>query len=144
MQKFIFGSLFLLANKLQVAGDRHLAEDDITTIQWFLTVMILQFPDTPPTLTEVAELMGSSRQNVKQLALKLQDKGFLIIDKDNKDARALRLKLTDKCQSFWEKREDKDHQFISELFKDLNEDEMNEIYKGLNKILERLQKMVTS
>lgn len=140
-QKFIFGGLFLLANKLQVIGDKHIADEDMTLKQWFLTVMISQFQDVNPTLSEVAEFMGTSRQNVKQLALKLQEKNFLNIEKDEQDGRILRLKLTEKNKSFWEKREEKDNQFIIELFKDLSEDEIDKIYSGFNKLFERVEKM---
>jgi DNA-binding MarR family transcriptional regulator len=140
-QKFIFGNLFLIANKLQVIGDNYLSVDDITVKQWFLTVMVSQFGDTPPTLGEVAQLMGSSRQNVKQLALKLQDKEFLSIEKDEQDARALRLKLTEKSKVFWENRAEKDAQFIRELFNDLSENEVNVMFSGVTKLFERIEKM---
>jgi DNA-binding MarR family transcriptional regulator len=138
-EKFIFGSIFLLANKLQVIGDKFLGVDDITTRQWFLTVMISQFKDEPPTLSEVAELMGSSHQNVKQLALKLESKGFIKIEKDEKDGRALRLRLTEKCNLFWEKREEVDNNYIRELFKTLNEEEIDNIYSGFNKLFESIE-----
>jgi MarR family transcriptional regulator, transcriptional regulator for hemolysin len=140
-QKFIFGSLFLISNKLQVIGDNYLAADNVTVKQWFLTAIISQFKETHPTLGEVAEVMGSSRQNVKQLALKLQEKDFLNIEKDNQDARILRLKLTEKSRIFWEKREDKDAQFIYELFRDLSDEEISAMYSGFNKLSKRIEKM---
>ena len=140
-QKFIFGSLFLLANKLQVIGDKYLGLEGMTTKQWFLTAMISQFPDNPPTLSEVAELMGSSRQNVKQLALKLEEKGYLSIEKDEEDARVLRLRITEKSESFWKKRREQDDQFITELFKELNEEELNSILTGFNKLFSKLEKL---
>jgi Transcriptional regulators len=87
---------FFWSNKFQVIGDQYLGREGITTKQWFLTAMISQFGDKAPTLSEVGELMGSSRQNVKQLALKLEEKGFLTIEKDEQDSRALRLRLTEK------------------------------------------------
>lgn len=140
-QKYIFGSLFLLANKLQVTGDQYMGRDGMTTKQWFLTAMISQFGDNPPTLSEVADLMGSSRQNVKQLALKLEEKDFLRIEQDEHDARALRLKLTEKSQEFWDKREDKDSQFISDLFEDFNQEEIDVLYNGFNKLFEKIEKI---
>lgn len=139
-QKYIFGSLFLLANKLQVVGDQYLGEEGMTTKQWFLTAMISQFYDAPPTLSEMAELMGSSRQNVKQLALKLQEKDFLTIKKDEKDARIIRLKLTEKSQIFWEKREKQDDEFIQDLFKNCNNEEINTVCNVFNKLFENLSK----
>ncbi|MFZ5944979.1 MAG: MarR family winged helix-turn-helix transcriptional regulator [Bacillota bacterium] len=137
-QKFIFGSIFLLANKLQVLGDQYLEKDEITTKQWFLNTMISQFRDKPPTLSEVAELMGSSRQNVKQLALKLEEKKFLKIEKDEDDARALRLRLTEKSHSFWREREEQDEQYLRDLFKDLSEEEINIISRGFQKLHESI------
>ncbi len=143
-EKFIFGSLFLLANRLQAIGDQYLSADDMTIKQWFLTVMVSQFNDTPPTLSEVAEVMGSSRQNVKQLALKLQEKDFLSIEKDETDGRALRLKLTQKSHEFWEKRMDNDSKFILNLFKDISQSELDSIYSGFNKLLEKIEKLEKS
>lgn len=140
-QRYVFGSLFLLANKLQVIGDQYLGKDDMTTKQWFLTVMISQFRDNPPTLSEVAELMGSSRQNVKQLALKLEEKEFLKIEKDEQDARAIRLKLTEKSQAFWEKRQDQDNQFIMDLFSSFSEEEMNIMTNSIGKLTEKIEEM---
>ncbi len=140
-QRYVFGSLFLLANKLQVIGDQYLGKDDMTTKQWFLTVMISQFRDNPPTLSEVAELMGSSRQNVKQLALKLEEKEFLKIEKDEQDARAIRLKLTEKSQAFWEKRQDQDNQFIKDLFSSFSEEEMNIMTNSIGKLTEKIEEM---
>ncbi|MCX7749851.1 MAG: MarR family transcriptional regulator [Clostridia bacterium] len=138
-QKFIFGSLFLLANKLQVIGDQYLGKDDMTTKQWFLTIMISQFGDNYPTLSEVAKLIGSSRQNVKQLALKLQEKDFLRIEKDEDDARATRLKLTEKCRQFWEKRQHQDDEFLSELFKNFTQEEIDILCSGFNKLFEKIK-----
>lgn len=56
-QKYIFGRLFLLSNKLQVIGDRAL-DEEMTIRQWLLTLAIAQFGSTPPTFSTVAELMG--------------------------------------------------------------------------------------
>jgi DNA-binding MarR family transcriptional regulator len=133
-RKLIFGSIFLLANRLQVMGDQYLEKEGMTTKQWFMTAMISQFGKNPPTLSEVAELMGSSRQNVKQLALKLEEKEFLKIEKDLHDARALRLKLTDKSQAFWDKRQEQDEQFIKDIFEGLGEEEIDMMLKSFKKL----------
>ncbi|OIJ08703.1 transcriptional regulator [Anaerobacillus arseniciselenatis] len=140
-QQYIFGNIFLLANKLQVKGDHFLARDDKTDMtlrQWFLTIMILKFKDKHPTLGEVAELMGSSHQNVKQLALKLQEKEFLKIEKDARDGRAIRLKLTQKSRDYWKAREQEGNQFIMDLLQDLSEDEIDVLCKSYSKILDRI------
>jgi len=139
-QRYIFASLFLVANKLQVIGDSHLKQDDITTKQWFLILIISQFEEHSPMITDVAKLMGTSRQNVKQLALKLQEKGFLNIERDKDDSRTLRLKLTEKNQWFWERRQEKDCNFIIDIFKCLSAEEINMMYQGFNKLLNEINK----
>jgi len=138
-QKYLFANFFLLANKLQVIGDFHLANDGITTKQWFLILIISQFKERPPMITDVANLMGTSRQNVKQLALKLEEKGFLNIEKDKEDSRTLRLKLTEKNQWFWEKREEKDRNFVTNLFKSLSIEELDIMCQGFSKLLNEIE-----
>jgi len=138
-EKFIFGSLFLLANRLQVIGDRW--DTDITMKQWFLIAMIAQFGDAPPKLSEVAEFMGSSRQNVKQLALKLEERGLVNIEKDKADNRVIRLKLTEACEVFFKNREDRENYFLKELYKDFSEEEVDNLYKGMYQLGESIFRM---
>lgn len=133
--RFLFATFFLLANGLQVKGDNYLSADGITTKQWFLILIISQFGENAPMLTEVANSMGTSRQNVKQLALKLEEKGFLVIEKDTSDSRALRLKLTTKNKDFWDNREESDTKFILNIFKNLTTEEIDQMYNGMNKLL---------
>jgi DNA-binding MarR family transcriptional regulator len=139
-QSFIFGNLFALSNKLQIIGDRILGE--FTTKQWFLAAVITQLGDSPPTLSEVAEVIGSSRQNVKQIALKLVEKGFLRIEKDERDNRVLRLMLTEKCHSYWEHRQVEDNRFITELFADLSTEEVDTMYQTINKLHQKILNII--
>lgn len=137
-QAFIFGSIFLLANKLQVVCDKYLEKDGLTTKQWFLIAAIMNFKDTPATLSEVADKIGSSRQNVKQLALKLEKNEFLRMEKDDKDSRAVRLILTDKCHKYWKEREQEDIQFISILFQYLSKDELETVSESIVKLMKSI------
>lgn len=138
-QKHIFGSIFVLANKFQAVIDREFAVFDITTKQWLLTAVIEEFFDAPPTIKEVSHLMGSSHQNVKQIALKLEKKGFLELNKDKDDRRATRLRLTDKNYEFWKEHQVNSTAFLQELFKDCDEEELNGMYKGVLKLAMKLE-----
>lgn len=82
-----------------------------------MTVIVDNSFDELPTIKEVAREMGSSHQNVKQVALKLEQKGLLILEKDKKDARVTRIKLIDQSFRFWEKTKSKAPNFTQELFK---------------------------
>ncbi len=115
-KKEIFGMIFLLAQRWQNLGDQELAEIGITTKQWFLLVTLNIFFKEPPTLNQLAEVMGSSRQNVKQLASNLQKSGFVEIFQDVTDKRTLRFRLTRKNVEVWEPRAKRDEEYISSLF----------------------------
>ncbi len=99
----LFGSLLVLVQHLSRRLDEALAPLELTSRQWLLlAVMERWFPDHSPTLTEAAARFGTSRQNVKQVALGLQRRGYLRLVPDRTDRRATRLELTDKVSIFYE------------------------------------------
>lgn len=117
---YLFGSLFVIANKLGTLLDRELEEYGVTSKQWFLSVIIDIFFDEPPTLKEAAQIMGTSYQNVKQIALKLEEKNLLHLEKDKKDARVVRLVLTQNSHSFWAQTRPKGVVFMNSIFNGLD------------------------
>lgn len=138
---FIFGSLFSSANTLQVLMDRSLAEFGITSKQWFLSAVVMNFFDHPPTLKEVADMIGNSHQNVKQIALKLEEKGLLELWGDEKDGRVIRLHLTDKAHPFRDSLDQQREIFFSSLFQGLSNEELGAFRKSLAIILENMDTM---
>jgi DNA-binding MarR family transcriptional regulator len=139
-QKFILAQLFLLPNKLQARGDRIFA-GEMTLRQWLLTLAVAQYGETPPILSTIAEIMGSSHQNVKQLALKLEKRGYIDIEKDEKDLRLTRLILTEKSYDFWKRRREEIRDYLAELFKDLGEEEINLMHDCIRKLYDNVFKM---
>lgn len=137
-QAHLFANVFLVANKMQVLCDQYLVKFGLTTKQWLLIAAVQQFKESSPTLSDVSQLIGSSRQNVKQLALKLQKIGFL---KMEQDFRAVRLTLTDKCRDFWEKREAQDEQYITDVFKYLGEEAVESMLESMRHVLKRINEM---
>jgi DNA-binding MarR family transcriptional regulator len=96
-----FGSAFILVQHLTRVTDAALADWGLTTRQWLLlAVLVRAFPDRAPSLTEAAEVYGSSRQNVKQIALGLQARGFLRLVPDPVDGRTTRVERTGKERIF--------------------------------------------
>ena len=123
-QQYLFGAVFVVANRMDTLLQRELNQFEVTTKQWFLSIIVDNLFDKPPTMKEVAKEMGSSHQNVKQVALKLEQKGLLILEKDQVDARATRLKLTENSYNFWETIGGEGTAFIETLFKDIDNDEL--------------------
>lgn len=100
---FVFGSLFVTANLMETLLDRAFAPYGITVKQWLLLITITSLFAEPPTMKQVAGAMGTSHQNVKQVALNLQKNGYLRLEKDPHDARVTRLVITEACRDFGEK-----------------------------------------
>ncbi len=123
-RKYLFGSIFIASNRMDTLLQREFNRFDITTKQWFLSVIIDNLFDNSPTIKEVANEMGSSHQNVKQVALKLEQKGLLVLEKDKKDARTTRLKLTENSYDFWKMIKEEGAVFTETLFKDIDKDEL--------------------
>jgi len=104
-QAEVFGSVFLIAQHLSKRADRELADLGLTARQWLLLAVLTKtFPGVSPTLSEAAQEYGSSRQNIKQMALGLEARGFVRLVADPADARATRIELTERVQAFDEPR----------------------------------------
>lgn len=138
---YIFGSLFMLSNKMGTLLDRDLEEFGVTSKQWYLSLLITMFFETPPTLKEAAQIMGTSYQNVKQIALKLEEKGLLRIEKDSHDARVLRLVTTEESQNFWEKTRPKGAQFMKDVFHNIDHDQLAQTRGVIQELLLNISEM---
>jgi MarR family transcriptional regulator for hemolysin len=122
--QYLFGTIFVVSNRIDALLEREFNKFDITTKQWFLSIIIDNLFDSPPTIKEVAREMGSSHQNVKQIALKLEQKGLLILEKDKEDARVTRLKLTENGHDFWIKIRGEGVKFNQTLFNNIDKDDL--------------------
>jgi MarR family transcriptional regulator for hemolysin len=116
-----FGTLFALSNVLETLGNHILGE--LTTKQWFLLAVLTTFFTQPPSLGELADKLDQSHQNVKQLALKLQAKGFLNMAEDPKDRRVIRLWPTKHLEVYEEEHRAENQALIEALFNGIAEDE---------------------
>jgi DNA-binding MarR family transcriptional regulator len=97
----LFGSLFVLMQQLTLRVEERLASFGLTSRQWLLLGVIEKaFPGYAPTISEATAAFGTSRQNVKQVALQLERRGWLRLQPDPADARVLRLVLTEKLAVF--------------------------------------------
>lgn len=97
----LYWGLFVLVQHLSRRMDERLVRVGLTSSQWLLLAVLQQFfPTSSPTLTEAAARYGTSRQNVKEIALGLQRRGWLRIEPDPIDRRATRLVLTEKIAVF--------------------------------------------
>ncbi|MEX1376187.1 MAG: MarR family transcriptional regulator [Eubacteriales bacterium] len=141
IKHFVLGILFVVTNRLDTLLDRELSEFGITSKQWFLSIVIGNAFGKPPTMKEAAKQMGCSHQNVKQVALKLEEKGLLKMEKDENDQRVTRMRLTQKSTEFWSDISPKDYEFMDNVFQGIGEDDMETTKAVLVQVLENLEKM---
>lgn len=134
-EPMIFALLLIISNKMSTLLER---EFDVTTKQWFLSETIKSLFDSPPTMKQLAIEMGSSHQNIKQVALKLQHKGLLKLERDKKDGRVTRLRLTEQSYDFWEKTDPKGTVFRENMFKEMDKKSISTTRVLLGKMLSNL------
>lgn len=132
----LFGYFFAMSNRLQTVGDRFYEE--ITCKQFFLMICLRLFENGAPTINELSEIMGCSHQNVKSIAGKLEEKGYLEIRPDSDDARKLRIRLTNKADSLAKKYQKKELGFIDMLFNGISDEQIETTFKTLEKMEENI------
>jgi DNA-binding MarR family transcriptional regulator len=104
--------------------DELLAPLGVTTRQWLL-LAVLSRSARPLSLTEAAARYGSSRQNVKSIALGLQRAGYLRLEPDPVDARTIRLHASEAVRRFDEPAAAaQGSSFLGDVFSGLDGDEL--------------------
>jgi DNA-binding MarR family transcriptional regulator len=90
----------------------------------------------------VAAALGSTHQNVRQLANALSKKGFVQVSTDTADARVRRLRTTEKSRSYWAKRSAEDQEEVLTWFADLTPDEARMLFELLAKVEKRARSVL--
>lgn len=133
----IFSSIFVLQNRMQTACEK--LQTKISMKQWLLLAMTECCPE-PRTLTNIGNLMGCSRQNVKKLALALEKKGFVNLQLSNNNS--VHIELTEEVRRYAEEIDERHLKALSLLFDDFSEQEIEQLFSLYTKLyagLERLE-----
>jgi MarR family transcriptional regulator for hemolysin len=140
-EMFIFGALFMVANKMDTLLERELNRFGVTSRQWFLSICTATVFAQAPTLKELAAASGTSYQNVKQVALKLQLKNLMRLRKDANDARTTRVELTPESVGFWAQTEGDSGIFMEKLYRGITPEEFAQTRSTLEKLMDNLATM---
>ncbi|HEX3023487.1 MAG TPA: MarR family transcriptional regulator [Lachnospiraceae bacterium] len=138
-EHILFGILFVLGNRLQVIGDTFYEE--ITTKQWLVLIILEVMEEQPPTLNELADAMGSSHQNVKQLVLKLESKGYVEMLSDEHDRRKTRIKMSESCHKVFEKYKPMEMEFMERLYEGVDKEDLKGAVRTLLQLEENMINM---
>ena len=110
---FLLGLLSAFDNRYQAKADTFF--EDISWKQFF-TIICIGLCQQPPTLKELAEVMGSSHQNVKQILNKLEKKGYVQTLTDETDKRKQRIVMTEKTKIFCEEHDAGSAAIVGKIF----------------------------
>lgn len=140
MSYFLLGLLSAFENRFQAVADNAMKE-----ISWkqFFAVICINLCKEKPTVKELAEIMGSSHQNVKQILLKLEKKGFVHIASDKNDKRKQRIELTDYCREFCAKNDEMTTVAIGKMFEGVSPEQLQVTIQTILQIEDNLKKFKT-
>lgn len=118
---FLLGLLSAFENRFQAIADSTMKE-----ISWkqFFAIICIDICKEKPTVKELAEIIGSSHQNVKQILLKLEKKGFVSIKADESDKRKQRIELTDYCRDFCKANNDMTMEIMRKMFEGVTAEQL--------------------
>ena len=118
-----------------------MADKTMEEISWkqFFAIICINLCKENPSIKELAEIMGSSHQNVKQILLKLEKKGFVKITLDEKDRRKQRVELTEYCMEFCEKNNDMSNQIMMRMFQGISEEQLKVTIQTIIQIEDNLK-----
>lgn len=142
-QKAIFSTLFIASNKLQTIFDKHIP---LLSLKQFMLLSIVRQSKEQMTFTQLGELLGCSRQNIKKLAEALAKKGFVTIEQSPQDTRAMCICPTEKVEDFFKNEFSRYQEELKFLFEVYTEDETETLFRLLSKLyagIENLENKVT-
>ena len=141
-KKAIFSTLFIAGNKLQTLFDNHIPQ---VTLKQFMLLSVVRQSRDPLTLTQLGDLLGCSRQNIKKLAEILMKKGFINMQKSSLDPRAMCICPTEKADDFFQNDFSEDQKELDYLFEIYTENEIETLFALLTRLyagIENLEKKV--
>lgn len=133
---FLLGLMSAFENRFQTIADNVMKE-----ISWkqFFAIICISMCTESPTINELSEILGSSHQNVKQILLKLESKGFIKFQEDKEDKRKQRITVTKKCLKFCEKNNETSSQIMQKMFEGISEKDIQTTIKTIIQMDENLK-----
>lgn len=135
---FLVGLISAFENRYQAKADNFF--EDISWKQFF-AIICINLCNENPTIKELADVMGSSHQNVKQILNKLEDKGYVAIAFDKEDKRKQRVCLTEKTREFCETHDEGSKKIVGKLFEGIDEKDIQTVIRTLIQMEKNLEEI---
>ena len=134
---FLIGLLSAFENRFQAVADSFFEE---ITWKQFFAIICINLCRESPTFNELSEVMGSSHQNVKQILLKLEKKGFVEMIADEKDRRKQRIVTTKKCEDFCQRNDQGSKIQMNKIFEGISQEQLITTIQTISQMERNLKK----
>lgn len=133
LKQQIFTNIFYLSNRFQISANE--IDEEITMRQWMTLITIAHLPPNNTSYNRIAEQMGCTKQNAKQLVSKLVEKKFVHLEKNITDPRAVNVVIDESGLIIMKAYFTKANELLSKVFNSLNESELDILWNLLKKLL---------
>jgi DNA-binding MarR family transcriptional regulator len=127
-----YATLFSLANKIQVKGDKYL--ELLTSRQYMAMVAIAHLPEDETTLNNISRKLGTTKQSTKQLITIMENKGYVNVVPSKKDKRAVNVNITENGKEVLLVVAEKGIFLLEDLFKKFSTEELETMWDLLKKL----------
>lgn len=127
-----FATIFSLANKLQVSGDKVL--NKLTSRQLMTMIAMAHLNENETTIVNIARKMGTTKQNTKQLVNALEKKGYVTLVLSQTDKRAYNVNITESGQHVLKSSYTVGMTFFEAVFHEFSESELDILWHLLKKL----------
>lgn len=110
----------------------------ITYRQWFMLRMLSAMGPGTHTMQDVAEFVGTTRQNAKRLLEPLDKKHLIRMQRNKKDARALDIELMERGIAWLEEAQPNVSASFERVFGKFSDGELNQLAQSLQAALDAL------
>lgn len=118
---FLLGLLSAFDNRYQAKADNFY--EDISWKQYF-AIYCINLCKESPSIKELAQMMGSSHQNVKQILNKLEQKGYVQSVADQNDKRKQRIIVTEKMNTFMKAQDEDSQMVVGKIFEGIAKEDI--------------------
>lgn len=136
IEQYVFGTTSLISNRMAAAIDTELS--GITYKQWFFLMMIDRMESLEKSVHDVAQFIGTTRQNARKIIEQLEGKGYVETSVSRFDARALSVKITRKGKNCMRKNAPSVADATARLFSDISDAELQSLALTLGKLVTTL------
>lgn len=127
-----FSLLFIALNKIQVEADSQL--ENLTLRQLMLLIAIAHLEPSEATIVNIANTLGTSKQNVNRLVSNMVNVGYLYSKPSETDKRSVNISITEKGLLVMQKNAINSNRYFLNLFKSFTKNEIAAFRKALEKL----------